>query len=225
MREKQKLFEVEKEKELYESKVSFFTEIAHEVRTPLTLINGPLEAIEEMGITEPKLNKNLKVIGQNTKRLLDLTGQLLDFQKIGASKLEMKFEAVDVTALLNETIARFEPTIVQRGKELLQDIPEESIVAAIDKEAITKILSNLLNNALKYGKHTIQVGLSKDENAFAVRVISDGDKIPETAAQQIFEPFYQMEKKGAEARMGGGNRASVGTFVGRVAQRPSLSGY
>ena len=50
MEEKQKLFEVEKEKELYESKVSFFTEIAHEVRTPLTLINGPLEAIEEMDI-------------------------------------------------------------------------------------------------------------------------------------------------------------------------------
>lgn len=204
MREKQKLFEVEKEKELYESKVSFFTEIAHEVRTPLTLINGPLEAIEEMGITDTKLNKNLKVIGQNTKRLLDLAGQLLDFQKIGASKLEMKFEAVDVTALLNETVARFEPTIVQKKKELLQNIPEESIVAAIDKEAITKILSNLLNNALKYGKHTIQVDLSKDENAFTVRVISDGDKIPETAAQQIFEPFYQMEKKEDAVRMGVG---------------------
>ena len=55
MEEKQKLFEIEKEKELYESKVSFFTEIAHEVRTPLTLINGPLEAIEEMrtGRTDP----------------------------------------------------------------------------------------------------------------------------------------------------------------------------
>ena len=51
------------------------------MRTPLTLINGPLEAIEEMDIKDQKLNKNLKVIGQNTKRLLDLTGQLLDFQK------------------------------------------------------------------------------------------------------------------------------------------------
>lgn len=149
MEEKQKLFEIEKEKELYESKVSFFTEIAHEVRTPLTLINGPLEAIEEMDIKDQKLNKNLKVIGQNTKRLLDLTGQLLDFQKIGASKFELKFETVDVTALLNETIARFEPTILQKQKELLQHIPQERIMAAIDKEAITKVLSNLLNNALK----------------------------------------------------------------------------
>ena len=109
----------------------------------MTLINGQLEAIEEMDIKDQKLNKNLKVIGQNTKRLLDLTGQLLDFQKIGASKFELKFETVDVTALLNETIARFEPTILQKQKALLQHIPQERIMAAIDKEAITKDLSNL----------------------------------------------------------------------------------
>ena len=204
MEEKQKLFEVEKEKELYESKVSFFTEIAHEVRTPLTLINGPLEAIEEMDIKDQKLNKNLTVIGQNTKRLLDLTGQLLDFQKIGASKFEMKFEAVDVTALLNETISRFEPTIQQKKKELLQNIPEERIIAAIDREAITKILSNLLNNALKYARHTILVELLRDEETFTVRVISDGEKIPQSSSQQIFEPFYQMEKRKDQSRMGVG---------------------
>lgn len=204
MEEKQKLFEVEKEKELYESKVSFFTEIAHEVRTPLTLINGPLEAIEEMNIEDRRLNKNLKVIGQNTRRLLDLTGQLLDFQKIGASKFKMKFEMVDVTALLNETIARFEPTILQKKKELLQNIPEERIVAAIDKEAITKILSNLLNNALKYARHTILVELLREEDTFTVRVISDGEKIAESASQQIFEPFYQLDKKKDMPRTGVG---------------------
>ena len=203
MEEKQKLFEVEKEKELYESKVSFFTEIAHEVRTPLTLINGPLEAIEEMDIKDQKLNKNLKVIGQNTKRLLDLTGQLLDFQKIGASKFELKFETVDVTALLNETITRFEPTILQKQKELLQHIPQERIMAAIDKEAITKVLSNLLNNALKYARHTITIDLFQDEADFTVRIVSDGEKIPEASSQQIFEPFYQMEKKDT-VRMGVG---------------------
>ena len=75
MEERQKLFEIEKEKELYESKVNFFTEIAHEVRTPLTLINGPLETLQEMEIADPKIQKNLSVITQNTNRLLTLTGQ------------------------------------------------------------------------------------------------------------------------------------------------------
>ena len=152
MEERQKLFEIEKEKELYESKVNFFTEIAHEVRTPLTLINGPLETLQEMNIADPKIQKNLSVITQNTNRLLALTGQLLDFQKIGAHKFEMTLEYVDITALLRETVARFEPTISKKNKELTLDIPEEPIEAVVDKEAITKILSNLLNNALKYAR-------------------------------------------------------------------------
>lgn len=69
----------------------FFTEIAHEVRTPLTLINGPLETLQEMNIADPKIQKNLSVITQNTNRLLALTGQLLDFQKIGAHKIRDDF--------------------------------------------------------------------------------------------------------------------------------------
>lgn len=204
MEEKQKIFEMEKDKELYASKISFFTEMAHEVRTPLTLINGPLETIEEMGIEDPKINKNLKVIGQNTKRLLELTGQLLDFQKIGAKKFEMRYESVDITALLNDMIARFEPTILQEKKELLQSIPEERVIAAIDREAITKILSNLLSNALKYAKYTILVELLKDEQSFSIRVISDGEKIPKDSSQRIFEPFFQLEKKKDAPRMGVG---------------------
>lgn len=195
MKEQQKLFEVEKEKELYESKVEFFTEIAHEIRTPLALINGPLEAIQEMKIEESGLKKYINVMAQNTKRLLELTGQLLDFQKISANKLTMKFENVDITALLKETVARFEVTIALNKKELLLNLTEENVWAAVDREAITKIVSNLLNNALKYALKTIVVELDKDNDSFTIRVISDGNKIPEQISRQIFEPFYQTEKK------------------------------
>lgn len=195
MREQQKLFEIEKEKELYESKVDFFTEIAHEVRTPLTLINGPLEAIQEMNIDEPRMKKYLNVVVQNTKRLLELTGQLLDFQKISANKLTIKFESVDIRALLKETILRFEVTFNLNKKELLQNLPEEEIWASVDKEAITKIISNLLNNALKYARQNILVELEKDDLNFTIRVTSDGEKIPAEISQSIFEPFYQADKK------------------------------
>lgn len=195
MEERQKLFEVEKEKELYESKVNFFTEIAHEVRTPLTLINGPLETIREMDIRDPKLNKNIDVITQNTNRLLTLTGQLLDFQKIGSHKFQIKMECVDIKALLIETVARFEPTILQKNKELRVDYSEEEVEAVVDREAIIKILSNLLNNALKYASHLIVVELKKDASSFTIRVTSDGEKIPVEISRQIFEPFYQATKR------------------------------
>lgn len=111
LRERQHLFAVNKEKELYQNKVNFFTEVAHEIRTPLTLIDAPLEAIEEIGINNSRVQHYLKVTRQNTKRLLNLTGQLLDFQKIDSNRLTFKYENVDISALVNETIDRFEPAI------------------------------------------------------------------------------------------------------------------
>ena len=63
--EKQQLFESEKEKELYSSKIDFFTHIAHEIRTPVTLINGPLESMLEMNITDPEIKKNLQIMSRN----------------------------------------------------------------------------------------------------------------------------------------------------------------
>lgn len=210
MHEKQKLFAIEKEKELYESKVEFFTEIAHEIRTPLTLINSPLEAIEEIGVQDTRISKYLRVMGQNTKRLLELTGQLLDFQKIGANKLTMKFESTDITILLSSIMDRFETAITLNKKELLRNLPEEDIWAAVDREAITKIMSNLLNNALKYARQSILVELCKDETTFTIRVTSDGEKIALEAGRHIFEPFYQIDK-----REGDSNGVGIGLPLAR----------
>lgn len=165
------------------------------MRTPLTLINGPLEAIEEMEIQEPKMKKYISVMVQNTKRLLELTGQLLDFQKIGANKLTMKFESVDITELLAGIVARFEVTFSLNRKELQLKSTDEQVWAAVDKEAITKILSNLLNNALKYASQNVLVELEKGEDSFTIRVTSDGNKIPAEVSQYIFEPFYQVDRK------------------------------
>lgn len=194
--EGRKIFEIEKEKELYSSKIEFFTEIAHEVRTPLTLINGPLETIMDMDIQDNKIKKNLQVIAQNTKRLLELTRQLLDFRKVGETKFLLDFVMLDITQLLKETIQRFEPTMIQQGKNLTQNIPDQKIVAAVDKEALTKILSNLLNNALKYSMNSIQVVVEKEQTTFTIKIISDGDKIPEELSVRIFEPFFRINKAG-----------------------------
>jgi ligand-binding sensor domain-containing protein/signal transduction histidine kinase/DNA-binding response OmpR family regulator len=194
IREVQKLFEIEKEKELYSSKITFFTEIAHEVRTPLTLINGPLENLLEMNIEDRKITRNLQVIAQNTKRLLELTRQLLDFRKVGANKFLPDFVMLNVAGLLRETVDRFEPTIQQKGKTLTLHMPGDDLTAAVDREAFTKILSNLLNNALKYAAHRIEVRLTKESTSFSIGVSSDGSRIPEELAARIFEPFFRINR-------------------------------
>ncbi len=201
--EQQKLFEMEKEKELNQNKVEFFTKIAHEIRTPLTLINGPLEIIQEMHIQDEKLNKNLNVMATNTKRLLDLASQLLDFQKMGSNKLTLNYEVVNISELLQETVNRFEPTFTHLHKELKVEKPGNDIIARVDKEGITKILSNLLNNALKYGDRHVSVKLGDRDGSFSVSVCSDGARIPEEKAEQIFEPFFQEAGK-KEERQGVG---------------------
>lgn len=201
--ESQRLFEIEKEKELHQAKVEFFTEIAHEVRTPLTLISGPLETIMEMNLKEPALTHNLNVIRQNTDRLLELTRQLLDFRKVGASKFLLNFIMVDVARLATETVARFEPTYTQQQKKISLSVQSEAFQAAADKEALTKILSNLLNNALKYSRSIILVEVRKDTTTFTVRVSNDGNKIPLELHERVFEPFYQIHQKD-ESRGGAG---------------------
>ena len=195
MRERQRLFAINKEKELYQNKVNFFNEVAHEIRTPLTLIDAPLEAIEEVGTHNSQVAHYLKVVRQNTRRLLHLTRQLLDFQKLGSNRLSLKCENVDIVELVNETIDRFEPTIQLRQKSLTRHVAfAEPVVVSVDREAVTKVLSNLLNNALKYTRQTIAVTLSVDESAFIVSVASDGPKIAKEEEKRIFEPFYQIDK-------------------------------
>lgn len=199
MEEKQALFEMQKEKELYESKVEFFTEIAHEIRTPLTLINGPLETIRNLDIEDQRLNKNLGVIAKNTKRLLNLVSQLLDFQRIDSKRFKLNLEKTEIVELIKEIADRFEPTILLEKKNLFIDIPERKVTAMIDKDAITKIISNLLTNGMKYAKQNIYLKLNFTDSNFSVRVISDGPKISSEFSELIFEPFFRMEKNAQEA--------------------------
>ena len=194
LRERQHLFAVNKEKELYQNKVNFFTEVAHEIRTPLTLIDAPLEAIEEIGINNSRVQHYLKVTRQNTKRLLNLTGQLLDFQKIDSNRLTFKYENVDISALVNETIDRFEPAMTLKDKELIRNVADEPVIVSTDREAVIKILSNLLNNALKYAHRRVKVSLTTDDSNFIIKVTSDGDKISDSEKKLIFKRFYQIDK-------------------------------
>lgn len=193
LEEKEGIFTIEKEKELYKKKMQFFTEIAHEIRTPLTLIGTPLEAIEDIGVKDNRIQKYLKVIRQNTSRLLDLTGQILDFQKMESESHPLKFEVVEINKLVSEIIERFEMTMSNRNKELTVDIPDTRILANVDKDAVIKILSNLFNNAMKYSERKIEIRLSATDSEFEVTVKSDGEKISGENRYRIFEPFFQAE--------------------------------
>ncbi len=205
--EQQRLFEAEKEKELYGAKIDFFTEIAHEVRTPLTLIKGPLEDIMEMN-ADPKLEKNLHVIHKNTQRLLELIRQLLDFRNVDSNKMRLDFVRFDIPMQLQCIVERFEPTI-EKGASPDAPPRRRLVQAAADREALTKIVSNLLNNALKYAEHEIEVALEHNGETFSVRVTSDGEKIPIHLSEKDFRTLFPHRPHGA------GSRAGIGLPMAR----------
>jgi len=193
--EKQKLFETEKEKELYSAKVEFFTDIAHEIRTPLTLINGPLESLKEMNIQDKDIKKNLHIMEENTNHLLMLINQLLDFRKIDNNKFMLKLKICSINQILAEMNTRFELMSEQRKKKIEIKIPETDIMAPVDKNGLTKILNNLFVNAMKYSNERIIIELSILNNQFfSIKISNDGELIPKEESEKIFDPFYQLDK-------------------------------
>ena len=102
--------ESEKQKEIYQAKIDFFTNIAHEIRTPLTLIKGPLDNIlKEKEPDKKLLQDNLEVMKRNTLRLLDLINQLLDFRKTETQGFQLDFMECNISQLIKDTYIRFNP--------------------------------------------------------------------------------------------------------------------
>lgn len=192
--EKQRLFESEKEKELYRSKVEFFTHIAHEIRTPVTLINGPLETLLEMEATDPALSKNLKIMNKNAKDLLHLVNQLLDFRKIDSNKFLLNKACYNISEFLQEVHARFEPIAHQQNKTMSLSAPSGNIIFLFDKEALRKVLNNLFSNALRYSDDYIETELTSDDWYIYIKIRNNGVLIPYDLREKIFDPFYQGEK-------------------------------
>lgn len=193
--EQQKIFETEKEKELYNSKVEFFTNVAHEIRTPITLINGPLEAIQDMGIEDPEIKKCLSIMSKSTSELLNLVNQLLDFRKIDSNKFLLNIMPYNITELLKEIFHRFELSANQQGKTIkILLSSNEDIIFPFDKEALTKIFNNLLTNALRYSDKYIEIELSTENNFVNIKIRNDGELILPELHEKIFDPFYQGDK-------------------------------
>ena len=192
-------FEQEKECEVYHAKIDFFTNVAHEIRTPLTLIKGPLENIILKKQVDAETREDLNVMKQNTERLLNLTNQLLDFRKTESQGIRLNFAKCNITEVLKETHVRFTSLAKQKGLEFTLQVPEKDFYAHVNQEAFTKIISNLLNNGMKYAESYVHVMLeipeTDDDNLFRIRTVNDGVIIPDEMKEEIFKPFVRFNEQ------------------------------
>nr|WP_320946707.1 two-component regulator propeller domain-containing protein [Bacteroides intestinalis] len=190
---------VSKEKEVHEAKIKFFTMIAHEIRTPVSLIIGPLEKIMKSSIPMPAvLRDDLNIIDRNSQRLLFLVNQLLDFRKVEQEGITMRYASQNIRQLLQAVCERFKPFITQHGAHLEVEYPDADFTAMVDSEAITKMISNLLTNASKYTKDKVVLSciVQPEQHTFVVKVTDNGIGISKEDRKRIFKPFFQaMDNK------------------------------
>ena len=199
------LLEIEKEREIYHAKIEFFTNVAHEIRTPLTLIKMPLDKLMKNEHRHPEIKENLRTMEKNTNRLIDLTNQLLDFRKTETDKYSLNFVKTDVSDLLRESFSDFQLAAEQKNVQFKLEMPRIALQASVDPEALKKILSNLLNNALKYAESRVFVQLlpfSSEDKVFIIEVRNDGYIVPFDQKEKIFEPFYRLKETEKQAGTG-----------------------
>lgn len=201
------ILETNREREILNAKINFFTNITHEVRTPLTLIKGPLERILKNGLKNTKDNEeNLQIIKRNTDRLLHLTNQLLDFRKTEKEMLRLSLTKADLCEVIESAFNVFLPYSSERMISLQFHSPVKQYYFALDREIITKIISNLLSNAVKFANSKVDLFLEAEtgtEKYIRIRVNSDGPLIPAEQSEKIFEPFFQLgSEKSAEKGTG-----------------------
>ena len=186
-------FEHEKEQELYQSKIHFFTNVAHEIRTPLTLIKAPLENIISSNcINNAEVKDDLNIMAKNANRLSDLINQLLDFRKTERDGLRLNYELCNIERLVTAVYDRFRSVMRERSINASISIQNSNLHAYVDHEAFTKIVSNLVNNAVKYCASRIMVLLSADDQQFTLIVKNDGNIIPHDMREKIFQPFFRL---------------------------------
>ncbi|GAE84591.1 hybrid sensor histidine kinase/response regulator transcription factor [Bacteroides reticulotermitis] len=197
-RKKQKLLnEIAKrhQKNVFESKLRFFTNIAHEFCTPLTLIYGPCGRILSSKGLSRFVVDYVQMIQTNAERLNNLIHELIEFRRIETGNREIRIESINVSALMRNTAKTFVEMAKSRDIIFLSKIPDQ-VSWNSDKGFLNTIVINLISNAFKYtpdGKHVkIEVDTT-DVNSLILRVANEGSSIKEEDFQYIFNRYAILD--------------------------------
>lgn len=201
-------FQAEKEKELTDLKLGFFTNISHELRTPLTLILGPMEEIMRGAPPVADLRNKMQLMHKQTRKLLELVNQLLDFRKVETGHVPLRASCHNAVPFLTDMHAVFHLKAQERDVTYLLEVPDKPVELYFDRSKLEIILTNLLANAFKYTRNKGRVELSATVvgkfqeqglyqqgklvgNYLKINVTDTGVGIKANELDRIFDPYYQ----------------------------------
>jgi signal transduction histidine kinase/ligand-binding sensor domain-containing protein/DNA-binding response OmpR family regulator len=189
--------ERQKSEYLTQVKMDFFTNISHEFKTPLTLIIAPLEEMLNGTVTEKKLRKYHERMLMNAKRLYHLVDQVIEFRKTEKDVKKLGLTHGDIVNFVQDIYASFLEFSTQKNIKYSFKSTETCLLCYFDRDAIEKICTNLLSNALKYtpaGKE-IEVSLTTRNQQLEITVRDFGIGIASVDLERVFERFYQVNSK------------------------------
>lgn len=189
--------EQRKQKEFDKRRNLMLSDIAHDLRTPITTVSGYAMALSDGMVEEDKKQEYLDAIQAKSKRMSDLISLLFDYVKLDSEGFTLNKGKHDVCELVRECAAFQYQDIEDANMTLDVDIPEEQYILELDKLQFSRVVTNLLTNAVRHNSPGTAIGLFVDvdeDDMIRIMVADNGDLIPEGQVQQIFDPFVMGDE-------------------------------
>ena len=195
------------ESEISRLKSEFVSNVSHELKTPLALIRMFGETLDSGIVTEEeKRQKFYGIIRKESERLTHLINKVLDFSRMDAGIREYNLTEADLAEVIGSSIEAYKFQITDSGFTIESDLPDNPVIFKMDRDAISQVLLNLLNNAVKYSadRKYILVKVWKDTDAAFFSVTDQGMGIPKGELKKIFDKFYRVSATRTQETRGSG---------------------
>ncbi len=225
--------EREKEKEVMRMRNLMLTDIAHDLRTPMTTVSGYARALSDGLVPEDKKEEYLEAIRSKTARMDELIGLLFDYTKLENEGFKLNLKKTDICELVRECTAGLYTDIEAAGMDVDVDIPEERIEVKADALQLSRVISNLITNAIRHNDSGCKIGvfIKRDGTKLRVMVADTGKAIDEETSAHLFDPFYTGDAS-RSSKGGTGLGLSIAAKVTdlhgytlRLKQRPDMARY
>lgn len=181
---------------LEDMRKSFIANVSHELRSPMTSINGFVDGMLDGTIPKDKWERYLNVVSGESKRLMRIINDLLDLARLESGEFSMNMGSFEINELISESIIKFEDRICQKGVDMKVTLIKSGAMVKGDRDRINQVVTNLLDNAIKFvpDKGTIEVSAIPKDDRVVISVFNTGKPIPKEEINLVWERFHKVDK-------------------------------